>query len=161
MLAEFRGAPNAFDRSFDALSGSLGASVPLAESVRFGVNLSRTERAPSAEELLADGPHGGTQAFEVGDRNFTTEKGIGAEAVLRAHGGGWHLEASAYYNDFKDFIYDIQTGAVDIDSGLPVFQNRQGRARYLGFEAQGDVTVARLGAMISASMRSPTTPKRA
>ncbi|HEX8379358.1 MAG TPA: TonB-dependent receptor, partial [Allosphingosinicella sp.] len=41
----------ALKRSFDAFSGSLGASYKLAEGIRFGLNGSHTQRAPSAEEL--------------------------------------------------------------------------------------------------------------
>ena len=145
VFSSFRGQPNAFDRSFDALSGSIGASIALAQGVRAGINLSRTQRAPSAEELLANGPHGGTQAFEIGDRALRPERAIGAEAVLRIKGEGYSLESSFYWSRFADYIYEDQTGAIDLGSGLPVFQYRQGRARYLGAEAQATVTVARQG----------------
>ncbi|NWO96249.1 TonB-dependent receptor, partial [Escherichia coli] len=42
--------PNA-KRSFDAISGSAGLSYALSDDVRIGINASRTERAPSGEEL--------------------------------------------------------------------------------------------------------------
>jgi len=142
-LNEFRGLPNAFDRKFNAYSGSLGASYGLAQGVRIGINLSHTERAPAAEELLANGPHVGTQSFEIGDRSFGKEKSNGAEVVLRAKGDGYSFEASAYYSRFKDYIYEVQTGAIADD--LPVFQFLSGRARYYGAEVQGQVTVARFG----------------
>ena len=145
IFATFRDAPNAFDRSFDALSGSIGASLSVRDGWRVGVNLSRTERAPGAEELLANGPHAGTQAYEIGDRKFRTEKGLGAEIVLRAKGEGYTFEGSVYYNRFRDYIFETQTGAVDEASGLPVFLYRSGRSRYFGAEVQGTVTVAKLG----------------
>ena len=142
-LAQFRGAANAFGRKFSAYSGSLGASYGLADGVRIGVNLSHTERAPAAEELLANGPHAGTQSFEIGDRTLTKERAEGAEVVLRAKGTGYSFETSVYYNRFKDYIYEVQTGAVE--DGLPVFQFLSGRARYYGAEIQGQVTVAKFG----------------
>ena len=145
ILSEFRGQPNAFDRSFDTYSASTGGSVALAQNVRLGFDVSHTERAPSAEELLANGPHGGTQAFEVGDRSFQKEIANGAEAVLRGHGSNYTFEASVYYTRFRHYIYEDQTGAVDADSGLPVFQNRAGAARYYGAEAQGSLTLAHFG----------------
>ncbi len=144
-LPSFRGAPNAFDRRFDAFSGSVGGSATVARGVKLGLNLSHTERAPSAEELLANGPHGGTQAFEVGDRGFGKETANGAEAVLRTSGPGYSFEASVYYTRFAHYIFEDQTGAVDAASGLPVFQNRAGRARYYGAEAQGTLTLAKFG----------------
>lgn len=145
-LSEFRGQPNGFSRSFDAYSGSVGASYGLGGEWRVGVNLSHTERAPAAEELLANGPHAGTQAFEIGDRTFRTETNNGAEAVLRGKGTGYSFEASVYYNRFNHYIYDAQTGA--IEEGLPVFQYRAGKARYYGAEVQGQVTVAKFGDVV-------------
>ena len=142
-LPEFRGRPNAFNRSFNAYSGSAGASVGVVTGWRASFNLSHTERAPSAEELLANGPHAGTQAFEVGDRGFRKETNNGAELVLRGKGDGYRFEASVYYNRFRNYIYESQTGAVEDD--LPVFQFRAGKARYLGAEAQGSVTLAKFG----------------
>ncbi|QWC57162.1 TonB-dependent receptor [Erythrobacter sp. 3-20A1M] len=137
--------PQFFDgsRSFDAISGSVGASYGFADGVRFGVNVSHNERAPAAEELFANGPHAGTQAFEVGDPDFGLEKSWGVEGILRAGGDGYSLEASAYYTWFNDFIYEDQTG--EIEDGLPVYQFRQSDARYYGFEIQGSATLARFG----------------
>lgn len=130
-------------RTFDTVSGSAGASYGFADGWRFGVNLSRTVRAPSAEELFANGPHAGTQAFEVGNPDFKTERAWGLEGVLRGSGPGYTLEASVYHNWFDNFIYESLTGAVE--DGLPVFQFKQGKARYYGFELQGTVTLAKVG----------------
>jgi iron complex outermembrane receptor protein len=139
--------PQFFDgrRTFDTLSASAGASYGLGDSWRVGVNLSRAVRAPSAEELFANGPHAGTQAFEVGTPDFKTEKSWGVEAVLRGKGDGYSIEASAFYNWFSDFIYEDLTG--DIEDGLPVYQFSQAKARYYGFEIQGSLTVATFGDM--------------
>jgi iron complex outermembrane receptor protein len=130
--------------SFDLLSGSIGASIAVTEALRFGVNLSHTERSPSAEELFANGPHGGTEAFEIGDPTLDKEKANGAEAVAHVHGHGFDFEASAFYQHFSNYIDDLPTGA--LADGLPVFQSRQAKARYYGFEAEGSVDLARIGA---------------
>lgn len=130
---------DAVGRRFDAFSGSVGASVGVATGWKVGVNLSRTERAPSAEELFANGPHAGTQAFEVGDPGFAKEKSWGLEGVLRGRGDGYHFEGSVFYNRFADFIYEQPTGVVRDD--LPVFEYRQAGARYYGVEAEGSVNL--------------------
>ena len=140
---DFRGAPLAYAKGFDLFSGSIGASLAVTSDWRIGINLSHTERAPAAEELLANGPHGGTQAFEVGNPDFAKERANGAEIVLRGKGTGYSLEASVYYTRFSNYIYELQTGA--IEDGLPVFQFNQAQARYLGAEVQGSLTVARIG----------------
>ncbi|QMW21795.1 TonB-dependent receptor [Sandaracinobacteroides saxicola] len=130
-------------RTFDALSGSAGLSVGLMEGWRLGVNLSRSERAPAGEELFANGPHAGTQAFEIGNPAFETERSTGVEAVLRGKGTGYRFEASAFWNRFSNYIYEDATGEVEDD--LPVFLYRQARARYYGVEGELSVTLAQLG----------------
>lgn len=149
-LRYFRG-----DRRFGAFSGAVGASYGVSDAVRIGLNLSRTERAPSAEELFSNGAHAGTQAYELGNPDFRLEKSWGLEATFHAHGDGYSFDASAYYNWFSNFISDNQTDQAvceaaaapsgrDVD--LPCFELTQGDARYYGFEASGSVKVAQLGA---------------
>lgn len=131
------------ERRFDTLSGSVGASAALAPGWRLGINLSRTIRAPSAEELFPNGPHAGTEAFEIGNPWLRPERASSAELVLRGGGEGYSLEASAYYTAFSGFIFDARTG--EIEDGLPVYQYRQAAADWYGFEVQGKVTLARIG----------------
>ena len=130
-------------RSFDAISASGGAAYTFAPGWKFGVNVSRTERAPAAEELFAGGPHAGTEAFEVGDPSLAKERATSVEAILRGSGEGYSLELSAYHTWFGNFIYQAATGAVE--DGLPVYQIGQAGARYYGFEVEGNATLARLG----------------
>ncbi len=133
----------AADRGFDLLSGSIGASLAVADGWRIGANFSRTARAPAAEELFSNGPHAGTEAFEIGNPGFGIERSWGAEAILRGSGDNYSFEASAYHTWFSNFIYQDFTGA-NFD-GLPVYQFRQADARYYGFEAQGSLTLLRSG----------------
>ncbi|GAA0472756.1 TonB-dependent receptor [Parasphingorhabdus litoris] len=133
-----------FDRSFDSFSGALGfAYAPDDSGLRLGVNLSRSERAPSAEELLSDGPHIATQAFEIGNPNFTTEKSWGGELYARWNSEDIQLSATAYANFFDDYIFETETGEEEDD--LPVFQFFQRDATYYGFEASASFVVARSG----------------
>jgi iron complex outermembrane receptor protein len=140
---DFRGLPVDVNRKFDLFSGSVGASAALFPGLRVGINLSHTERGPAAEELLPNGPHAGTQAFEIGNPGFAKERSNGAEFVLRGKGDGYSLEGAVYFNRFSNYIYEVQTGA--IEDGLPVFQFEQAGARYLGFEIQGSARLARAG----------------
>ncbi|WP_184474767.1 TonB-dependent receptor [Rhizorhapis suberifaciens] len=134
---------SALRRTFDSISGSIGASYAVAEGWRLGVNGSHSQRAPSAEELFANGPHAGTQSFEIGNTDLKEEKSWGLEATLHGSGDGYSFSASAYHSWFDNYIYDERTGA--IEDGLPVYQYRQGKARYYGFEAEGSVKLAQLG----------------
>jgi iron complex outermembrane receptor protein len=131
-------------RTFNAYSGSVGASIG-PKSFRVGLNASHAERGPSPEELYVNGPHPGTQAFEIGDPTMAKEKSNGLELTLRGSGEGFNLGASAYHIWFSDYIYEQGTGAVADD--LPVFEYRQANARYLGFEIDGSVRVAEIGGL--------------
>ena len=131
-------------RSFDAMSASLGASYGLTPNWRICANLLRTERAPSAEELFANGPHAGTEAFEIGDPDFRKEKSWGIEAVVHGKGPGFTIDASVYHNWFDNFVYDSPDGT--LEDGLPVFRNFQAKARYYGAEIEGKLDLATVGA---------------
>ncbi len=140
------------NRSFNALSGSLGASYGVSDAVRFGVNLSRTERAPSAEELFANGGHAGTQAYELGSPDFRLEKSWGVEATLHAHTDRVNFDASAYYNWFSNYISEnqvdpavCQAAADPREVDLPCFQYQQADARYHGFEADLSASLFTIG----------------
>lgn len=141
-----------YKRSFDALSGSLGLSQEITPGWRAGVNLSRSERAPSAEELFARGNHAGTQAFELGDPSFGKEKSWGVEGTLRGKGDGYSVSLAAYHNWFSGYIYDsivgdsvcqAANGGAELE--FPCFAYNQADARYYGFEAEGTVKLAQVG----------------
>ncbi len=139
-------------RSYQALSASLGASYALSDGVRIGLNGSRTERAPSAEELFANGPHAGTQAYELGNPGFRLEKSWGLEATFHAHTGRFSLDASAYYNWFTDYISEnrvdpsVCAAAAGEAPDLPCFQYQQEDARYWGVEADASAQLFAIGA---------------
>ncbi len=138
------------ERRFDAFSAAFGAAYDLAPGWKFAANLSRTARAPSAEELFANGPHAGTSAFEVGDPDLGLEKAWSTEAILRGNVDGFKFEASVFHSWYSNFVYDERTGA--IEDGLPEFQVRQANARLYGFEVEAEVTLAKPGAWtVSAS----------
>jgi iron complex outermembrane receptor protein len=130
-------------RTFDAFSGSLGASLRVAPRLRVSLNATHSERGPSAEELFAGGPHAGTQAFEVGDPTLAKERSNGLEAAVRATGDGYSVAVSGYYSWFDRFIYQTPTG--EEVGGLPVYMLAQADARLYGFELEASGRLATLG----------------
>ena len=138
-----RSAPIGFSRTFDAFSGSGGVSIPLADDLRVAASLAYTERAPAAEEMLANGAHAATGTFEQGNMDLKKERSLGMEAVLRGRGSGWRFEVSGFFNRFYDFIYLSPTG--EEAEELPVFAYLQDGARHWGFEAEGGVTLFETG----------------
>ncbi len=136
-------ASDAFDmsRDFNALSAAFGAAYDITSRVKIGANVSRAERAPSAEELFSNGPHVATQAFELGDPMLRKEKSWGAELYARAQTADYRLSASLFANWFDDYIFQAATG--EEEDELPVFQYFQRDARYYGFEVEASATLYR------------------
>ena len=130
----------AFSRSFDLWSGALGLSWEPMTGLKLGANYVRGARAPSPEELLSNGVHVATQAYERGDPNFATESSDGYEVYARYTGGRATLSLTGYLTDFAGFITARPTGAT-ID-GFPEFAYAQLPARFKGFEAQGTFDAA-------------------
>src|SRR5690606_9306048 len=98
------------------------------------VSFAHTERLPTAQELYADGPHIGTNAYEVGDPGLGTEISHGLDLTLRRRAGFVSGEATVFVNRFDGFIYENPTG--EEEDGLPVYAFAQRDARFHGAEAE-------------------------
>ncbi|WP_083440233.1 TonB-dependent receptor [Altererythrobacter epoxidivorans] len=122
------------DRSFNTVSGAVSLVYETDQALRYGINLSRAARAPSAEEMFSNGAHIATQAFEVGDPDLKSETALGAEAFLRGRIAGAELNVAVFKQWFSDYIYQSATG--DIEDGLPVFEYLQADASYFGVEGE-------------------------
>lgn len=121
-------------RGFDTFSGALGLSYNITPGLRIGINGSRAERAPSVQELFADGPHVATQQYEVGNVDLTKEGAWGLEGYLRGNVGGATLSFSVYQNWFDGFIFLSEAGTEE--DGLPVYEFLQQDAKHFGLEGE-------------------------
>lgn len=130
-------------RDYDAFSGSLGAAFDVAPGWKVGLNLSQAERAPSAEELFASGPHHGTETYEIGDPFLRIERARSVEGIVRGSGSGFDIEFTVFHSWFDNFIYASATGG--IEDGLPVYSITQADARLYGFEFQAEFDLAKAG----------------
>jgi iron complex outermembrane receptor protein len=127
----------ALRRSFTAVSGSVGANYDILADWRLGLSVSHSERAPSIDELFSFGPHGGSQQFLIGDPDVGIEKSNGVELSVHHTTGPIHVQGSLYYSRFSNFIFQAPTG--EIEDGLPVYEYREGKADYYGFELESDM----------------------
>jgi iron complex outermembrane receptor protein len=129
-------------RSFTPVSASLGANYEFSPGWRAGLSLSHNERAPSIDELFSMGPHGGSQQFLVANPDLKKEASNGIELSVHRTSGPVHVQGSIYYSRFKNFIYLAPTTGTDPD-GLPIYDYRQGRANYYGFEIGSDAKIGK------------------
>ncbi|CAN5903540.1 TonB-dependent receptor [soil metagenome] len=117
-----------------------------------GLSLAHNTRAPTEFELFADGPHGGTGSYEIGDPSLDPEKVTSLEATLRWTGASGKLEAHVYSADYKGFIDEARNGDFVDDAGvldpageLPVVRFVQSDAKFYGGELEGTYDVWRAG----------------
>jgi iron complex outermembrane receptor protein len=129
------------DRSFDTFSAALGFAYSPTPGLRLGLNGSRAARAPSAEELFADGPHIATQQFEIGDPDLDQETAWGLEAYARGSMGGADFGLAVYRTWFDDFVFLQATG--EEQDELPVYRQLQQGADHFGIEAEASVPLFR------------------
>jgi iron complex outermembrane recepter protein len=129
-------------RSFDGLSGSLGLLRDLGESYAVAVNVAHTERAPSATELYADGPHVATNTFELGDPDLGLETSLGVDLSLRKREGRLTGVFNVFTNRFDDYVFERFTGLEE--EGLDVVRFVQEDAVFTGAELDLVVALARM-----------------
>lgn len=128
-------------RTFSNISAALGLSYTNGP-LKIGSNISRTGRAPSAEELFSNGPHFATQAFEIGDVNLKKERSWNGEIYARYDSVPFKLSATVYANRFDNFIFERQT--LLIEDSLPVFQITQSDARFYGAEIEASAKLGQI-----------------
>ena len=128
---------------FDAVSGAVGLSYEFDNRSKLGINLARSARAPSAEELFSDGAHIATQAYELGNPDAGIERAWSVEAFGRLRQGPLDIAVTAYHSWFSNFIFADATGIVRDD--LPLFAYRQADVRHYGFELDASARLGHVG----------------
>lgn len=121
-------------RSHTGASLAGGIVWKFHDAYSLALSLTRSERAPNAQELFADGPHAGTGSFEHGDASLGLERAHGLDLSLRKRKGFLTGSATVFVSDFNGYIFEEATGAEE--DGLPVFQFVQRDARFHGAELE-------------------------
>ena len=150
------GAP-ADSVSFTPWSASLGTFHSFNREWGLGASVQYTQRAPTSQELFADGPHVATNQYEVGNRNLDKVASTSVDVTLRQQGAFFTSTVGAFYSNFSNYIGLFPTGIyrnpddrsvapgpeaiVDPETGeevvpLEQYDYRQVRARFYGLEAQ-------------------------
>jgi iron complex outermembrane receptor protein len=98
-------------KTFLPISVSLGFLYDLPYGVVARLTGQHVERAPDATELFYRGPHDSTQTFEIGTPGLGIEQANAVEIGFTRARGDFRFDVSAYYTEFKDFIFKRFTGA--------------------------------------------------
>ncbi|MEL0029177.1 MAG: TonB-dependent receptor, partial [Perlucidibaca sp.] len=147
---------------FTPFSYSAGSIFNLGEDTHLKATLTHAERAPAAEELYANGPHGATATFERGSTAMRKERANDAELGLDHHRGRLTLEGSIFYKRVRDYIYASEvdgnsdgsadrvdeTGALDPAGEFLLVDYRQANASFHGYEAAASYAVLQDGPLL-------------
>jgi len=127
-------------KTFNNLSGSAGLVFTPNDDYAIALNLAFTQRAPTYQELFANGPHVATNAFEIGDDRLASEKAFSVDLSLRKKVGWVTGSVSVFYYRFTDFIGQFANGEVVAgeEDDLPVFVYRATDVRFFGGEVELD-----------------------
>ena len=126
----------ALSRHFSPTSLSLSGSYKLDAAWSLNANLTRSERAPMFYELLANGVHVASGAYERGDASLGFEQASALDLGLKwQDADGSLLRLNVYQTRFSRYIALDATGQT-LDE-LPVYTFTAVPARLTGFELEG------------------------
>ncbi len=101
------------NRKFNLNTISAGALWRVTPSQRVNLSLTRSERAPSIEELFSNGAHPATQTFDIGDPNLNKESANSFDIGYRGSAGAFRWILALFQNRYRNYVYQ---SAVDTDS---------------------------------------------
>ena len=113
------------------------------------VNVARSFRAPTVQELFANGLDAASGTYSIGTASLQPETGLGVDASLRGSFSQAVFELSPYMNFINNYIYGFLRG--DTIQGLPVRQFAAAKARLTGFDASVTVQPLRHVALRASS----------
>lgn len=124
-------AADTVEFSFTPFSVSAGLVWDLVAGVKSSVSLTHAQRAPSAAEVLALGPHIGTRTFEVGagydlhledgewhidaDGDVDVERSNNIDLSLKKYEGNTGFVINLFYNQVDNFYFQEDTGLTSED----------------------------------------------
>lgn len=123
-------------RIFNTLSLSAAFLYDLSSSFHFGLNLSRSTRVPTIEELFSEGPHLAAYSFEVGNPDLRSEHGWGAEIYSYYYREPMYFRLTYYRNMLDNYIIARNSGEINYATFLPIYASEEVGAVIEGMEAE-------------------------
>lgn len=131
--------PSLINRQFNLGSYSLGTIYEVTKGYGLAAAYTVSQRAPSAPELYAFGPHDATATYIVGNSNLQIETSHNIELGIQKTIGLIQGKANIYQNQFSNYIYGFYTGNTVSGDGYtnyPVVVSQQANATIKGVEGE-------------------------
>lgn len=121
------------DLSFFGWTGSLGYTFEINEQNLVKLNTSSGFRSPDLAELLSNGPHPGTNRFEVGNIDFGNEQSFQGDISWLYAGKNLNIQTSLFSNIVNNYIFFTDSGDTTAN-GLNIWEFQQTDALLYGAE---------------------------
>jgi iron complex outermembrane receptor protein len=129
-------------KNYLASNTSLGHCYDFSRNHTLETTLSYTERAPTFQELYANGEHVATGTFEQGQSDLKIEKATSLEVTHKMSRAKNIFTGSIYSQIFKDYVSLNPTGA--ISGGVPVYSYQQVNALFYGIDLENKFEMNRM-----------------
>lgn len=125
-----------FHNIYSSPSGTIGASYQLPKNNYLKLNFARSYRAPSPEELSANGVNSGANSYIIGNTHLKAETGYEVDLAWGYNGRDISFEANGFLNYINNFIFQDRLASVfggdSVQQGTPVFQYLSNNAYITG-----------------------------
>lgn len=139
-------------RTFNTYSISFSTLYEITNKVYAGINISKSSRVPTIEELFSRGPHLAAYSYEIGNPELRDERGIGSEFFVFHKFDDLFWNFNVFRNDLSYYIIARNTGELNYQTFLPIYQTYGNSALLYGAEFQFDWKITeRVGITLSAS----------
>lgn len=128
-------ADRTLNLTFYGLTGSLGYTLQPNQNNMLKLNFSSGFRAPDVAELLSNGPHPGTNRFEVGNVNFRREQSAQGDVTWLRNTKYTTIALSSFGNFVDNYIFFLDSGDTT-NTGLNIWEFQQTNAFLYGGEVE-------------------------
>lgn len=131
--------------NYTPVSASASGLWKIDDGNSVNLAITRSQRAPQVQELLANGFHDATRSFEVGDVNLREETSYNLDLGYKFNANWVRAELDLFHNWANDYIYQQRNGQFVTEDGdicpvgtacSPVVESRQADATFIGYESK-------------------------
>ncbi len=122
------------EKNYRSFSLSVSLLYRLTNKVSTGLNIYRSSRVPTLEELFSEGPHLAAYSYETGNPELNVENGWGMEYFVYHKFHPLKYSMNLFYNNFSNFIIHRNSGETNYQTFLPVYSATGIPAFFAGIE---------------------------
>ena len=120
--------------NYTPVSASAASLWKLNAQNSLNLAITRSQRAPQVQELLADGYHDATRSYEKGNINLHEETSYNLDLGYKFKADWVKAQLDLFHNWALDYIYQQRNG--QFIEGAAVLESRQADATFMGYEAK-------------------------